>query len=330
MKLIITGATGFIGRNLASSFHGRGDEVIGTGRSTEAGAELREMGIGFRPADVTDSSTLSAAFSPADCVIHCAGRYGDRGTYDDFHQTNVIGTRNVLAACNRHLMRKIIFVSTPSIYFNGHDRLDISESDPLPEPAGPYAKTKLLAENELLNAAKDGLEVIFLRPRAVYGPYDNTFARRVLRLSEKKSIPRINGGRALIDITYVGNLIESVQRCLAARESSWNSVYNISNGQPVTLEEWFAEMLKVFDRPFKPRSIPAPVASAIASVLELASRLPFGFEPPAITRFSVGYMAKSMTLSLEKARTQLGYAPRFDNNQSFEDYARWFNRTPRS
>jgi nucleoside-diphosphate-sugar epimerase len=324
VKLIITGATGFIGRNLAASFRERGDDIIATGRSPGAGAELRENGLEFRAADVMDPADVFDAFSPADCVIHCAGRYGDRGSYDDFHQTNVIGTRNVVAACARHRIRKIIFMSTPSIYFNGRDRLNISESDPLPAPAGHYAKTKLLAENELLAAAGNGLQVIILRPRAVYGPYDNTFARRVLRLSERKAFPLINDGRALIDITYIGNLIEAVRQCLAARESSWNLVYNISNGQPITLREWFAEMMRVFGRPFKPLSVAAPLASAIAGVLDFASRPPLGFRPPAMTRFSVDYMAKSMTLSLDKARTQLGYVPRFDNRQSFEDYERWY------
>ncbi|VEN73875.1 conserved hypothetical protein [Candidatus Desulfarcum epimagneticum] len=323
MKLIITGATGFIGRNLAERFHKSGAHVTATGRSSRIGAALRRIGADFRPADIRDRSQLKQVFEPADCVIHCAGKTGDWGRYSEFYGTNVTGTRNVIAACKARDIPKIIFLSTPSVYYTGKDRLNISEDEPLPARQFDYGKTKLMAERELLSGEKENLRAISLRPRAVYGPHDETIAPRIFRLSEKKRFPLINHGRALIDITCVQNLGDAVENCLLAPDEAWNEVYNISNGDPVTVLDWFSQMLEMVGRPFNPRNIPEPMAKTLAGMMEWISRLPFGDPRPAMTRFSVGYMARSMTMSIEKARRKIGYSPRISNQRGFEIYREW-------
>jgi nucleoside-diphosphate-sugar epimerase len=83
-------------------------------------------------------------------------------------------------------------------------------------------------------------------------------------------------------------------------------------------------VLEIFDRPFNPKNTPEPAAKAIAAMMEFASFLPFGNKKPAITRFAVGYMAKSMTLSIEKAKQKLGYSPRLSNREGFERYEKWY------
>lgn len=325
MKIIITGATGFIGRNLAESLHDDGLQVLATGRSETIGDELINKGIEFLPADILDRARLSSVFSSADCVIHCAARSGDWGRYKDFYRPNVLGTRNVIEACERHGINKIIFISTPSIYFTGKDRLDITESDPLPNRQSThYARTKLISEQELLALRQRGFRVIVFRPRAVYGPHDSTFVPRVLKMAEKKHMPLINNGRALVDITCVQNFVDAVRNSLTAADDVYNEVYNISNGDPITIREWTAQMLTILERPFNPQNIPEPLALLIGGSMELLGHLPFGPRTPILTRFAVGYMAKSMTLSIDKARAKLGYSPRISNQQGFEQYASWY------
>lgn len=325
MRIIITGATGCIGRNLAESLHGEGIEVVATGRSEKVGAELRERGIEFHAADIRDAARLAQVLSPADCLVHCAGRSGDWGRLRDFHDANVLGTRNVAGACRQHGIRKLIFVSTPSIYFTGRDRLDISESEPLPERQRTnYARTKLIAERELLEGRQKDEEVMVFRPRAVHGPYDRTFVPRVLMLAEKKNLPLINGGEALTDITHVDNFVDAVRQGLTAPDAAWNEAYNISNGEPIRMRDWFEQILSFFDRPFRPKNVPEAAAKTVAGTMELLSLLPFGNKTPAMTRFAVGYMARSMTMSIEKARRNLGYSPRIDNREGFRRCAEWY------
>jgi|GEM_PF-3862026 len=113
MKVIITGATGFVGRNLAERFVKDGFHVVGVGRSPAAGDVLLEQGVVFRKADIRDAPQILEAFSAAHCVIHCAGKSGPWGRYRDFYHTNVIGTRNVVAACRHHNIEKLIFFPRP-------------------------------------------------------------------------------------------------------------------------------------------------------------------------------------------------------------------------
>ncbi|MBD3219439.1 MAG: NAD-dependent epimerase/dehydratase family protein [candidate division Zixibacteria bacterium] len=326
MKIIITGGTGFIGRHLAESFHKDGIEILATGRSPEAGKKLTKAGIKFEPADITDSDKLVSIFTPADIVIHCAARYGDHGTKQEFFETNIAGTRNVIRACKKHDIRKIIFISTPSIYYNGKDRFKISESDPLPKKqATHYGRTKLICESELLALAEEGFKTIIFRPRAVYGPYDKTIMYRILKLSERKKFPLINNGRALADITSVYNLVDAVKKCLNAADDIWNEVYNISNDEPISMKEWFSEMLKALDRPFKPKNIPEGAAKIMGMAMYLLSLMPFGPKRPPLTPFAVGYMAKSMTMSIEKAKEKLSYSPPVDNKEGFRRLSVWYH-----
>jgi nucleoside-diphosphate-sugar epimerase len=323
MKIIITGATGFIGRNLSESLHKEGMKVIAIGRSEYVGKALQENGIEFMLAKTEEQSQVDKTFCPADCVIHCAGRAGDWWKYQDFYETNVIGTRNVINACKRNDIKKIIYISTSSVYLNGKDRYNILETEPLPKRQFNYGKTKLMAERDLLELEKEGFKTIVLRPRAVYGKYDQNIVSRFLRLAEKKNLPLINGGQALVDITYAGNLVSAVRNCFSAPDNAWNETYNISNGSPITVKEWICELLEVFDRPFKPEDVPEPVAKRIAAINELVSMLPFGNKKPELTRFSVEYMGRSMTLSIDKAKQKLNYIPEISNQEGFKNVRKW-------
>ncbi len=324
MRVIITGATGFIGGHLARCLHRDGVDVVATGRSEAHGRALQSAGIEFRPADMLDCEALMNALAPAGCVVHCAGKSADWGGASEFHNVNVVGTRNLVRACEHHGIRRIVFLSTPSIYYTGRDRFDVTESEPVPpRQLTHYAGAKLQAEQELLGLAERGFEVIILRPRAVLGPHDTTITPRILRLAEGRSFPLIGGGEAITEITAVDNLVDAVRAALNASPAAWNTVYNITNGEPIRIRDWFARVLDAFDRPFRPRKVPLVAAKSAAVVMELASRLPFGPKEPAFTRFSVGYMATSMTLSLDRARSRLGYSPKIDNEGTFERLAQW-------
>lgn len=324
MTVIITGVTGFLGRNIAESLVKEGMVVIGTGRSQLVGGNLKALGVDFRPADIRASNFIQA-LSPADCLIHCAGKTGDWGDYRDFYQVNVEGTRNVINAAKKHGIGRIIFISTPSIYYNGKDRLSISESDPLPaKQRSAYAKTKLMAESELMALKDDDFQVMIFRPRAVFGPYDSTFVPRILTMGRKKRFPLINGGRALVDITCVENLVDAVQRAMIAPDRAWNEVYNLTNGEPVTIKDWFSRMLSFFGQDMVARNLPVPMAKVAALLMESAGRLPFGPKRPMMTRFSVGYMSRSMTMSIDKVKHFLGYIPKVSNEEGFRRCAEWY------
>jgi len=320
-RVIITGATGFIGRNLSEALFADGLEVVGTGRNEKVGRALSGFGIRFKAADISSPEQLKEAFCSADCVVHCAAKAGDWGIFDDFYQANVIGTRNVIAACRHHNVRRVVFISTPSVYVDGRDRFEILESEPLPtRQLTHYSSTKLLAEQELFSLASEGFEIIILRPRAVYGLHDNNFIPRIKRMATNKRFPLIAGGKAIVDVTYVDNLVDLVRAALTAPSSAWNEVYNVSNGDPLPIAQWFERMVGVLGLPFRPKQVPELAAWSMAALMEAAIHLPFGPKQPLMTRFAVRYMARSMTLSTAKAAERLSYQPRFSTEDSFADY----------
>ncbi len=327
MKILVTGATGFIGRNLTEALVAGGHRVVATGRNQAIGRELEVLGASFRPADVRDHDRLRSLLPDVEAVIHSAGKSGDRGTEGEFHSVNVGGTENVLSACLESGVSRLIFLSSPSIYYTGKDRLDVREDQRLPaKQKSAYGRTKVAAEKAVIAAQRRGLPFIILRPRGVYGPHDNTILPRILRLSQGKRFPMVDGGRAMTDITYIHNLVDAVELALRAKPEAWNHAYNITNDEGITVREWFEGMLQELDREFLPRTIPRSVAMALGTAAELASRLPLGPESPPITRFSAGYMGTSMTLSIQKAKDLLGYRPTISNREGFRRTGRWWSR----
>jgi len=330
VRVVITGATGFIGRNVAQRFFDDGLDVMATGRSELVGDQLREAGIRFLPADIEDRRMLDAVLAGADCVVHCAAKSGAWGEYRDYLSANVEGTRNLIDACREHRVGRIVFISTPSVYDTGRDRLDIREDDPLPDrQLSCYARTKLIAEQELLASAGADHRIIVLRPRAVYGPHDSIIIPTALRLAAKGKVPLINGGNALIDVTAVDNLVDAIRASLDAPDHAWNRVYNITNGESIKMREWFSLILESLNRPYQTKAVPERLALAAATVMELLARWSMTGNEPRLTRFKVRYLARSMTLSIGAARDRLGYVPRVDNRGGIERYARWFGETSR-
>jgi len=165
MKTLVTGATGFVGGALARRLHGMGWNVTALGRNPAKLDQLEEEGIHPLRADISKKDELTDSFLNLDLVFHCAALPSPWGNFEKFYQSNVIGTRNVVQACLKNKVKRLVYVSTPSLYFDYGSRIGVKENDPLPEPISSYAHTKLLAEEEIDKGFAQGLAVVSIRPR---------------------------------------------------------------------------------------------------------------------------------------------------------------------
>jgi nucleoside-diphosphate-sugar epimerase len=209
MNILVTGGTGFLGKHLALRLQSLGDNVTILGRNRKIGQQLEAEGFKFLSVDLKDKEATIAACRGQDYVFHCAALSSPWGKYRDFYNSNVLATRHIIQGCQESGVKRLIHVSTPSIYFNFCDRFNISEIDPLPKiPANAYAKTKLLAEQEIDSAYQQGLPVITIRPRSIVGVGDTAIFPRLLQASSRSGIPLINQGKACIDVTYVDNMLQ--------------------------------------------------------------------------------------------------------------------------
>ncbi|MBW4083127.1 NAD(P)-dependent oxidoreductase [Paenibacillus sp. S150] len=324
-RALVTGATGFLGRHTVRRLAELGWEVYGLGRNREAGELVEQDGAVFLCADLRDREAAVRACEGMDLVFHCAALSSPWGKYSDFYACNADATRNIAEGCKRHGVQRLIHISTPSLYTSRESRIGIREEDPLPpKPANTYAATKLLAEQAVQQAAREGLTVFILRPRAIFGSMDNALFPRILAANERKGVPFLDGGRAMIDLTCVENVIDAMLLCCTAPLSAAGQAYNISNGEPVMFRELLVRLFARLDIPLHSRQIPYRTAYAVAGILEGVHKLlPFLGEP-VLTRYSASALGVSQTLDISLARDRLGYHPRVTIDEGLQSFAEWW------
>ncbi len=325
MKIIISGATGFLGRHLSEHCANAGWQVIGLGRNKAKGKLLEQKGIEFRCVDLTDKTELQKNFSEADAVIHSAALSSVWGPYKEFYKHNVLATKNIVEVCKKHQCKKIIHISSPSIYFNYQDRLDIHEEALLPKRfVNAYAKTKHLAENIVTSECSDALPWVILRPRGIFGEHDSTIFPRLLKRAQSGKIPLINNGNAKIDVTYVKNVVHAIVLAIN-NENSNNDAYNITNHEPVKITKLLQMIFSEMNMDIKYQATPYWLADKVTLLRDNVHQL-LNLSEPSITRYGLNLLAKSQTLNNTKSLTKLGYRPLYTINEGIKAYVNWYKQ----
>lgn len=325
MKILITGGTGFLGRHMVWRLAELGHDVIFTGRQSAAAKEVIALAKApVRWLEIHHGSAerqLIQAAQGADAIVHSAALSSPWGKHADFFTANVTSTAEVLAACAEAQIQRLVHISTPSLYFDFSDRFNIGEQDPLPIPVNSYALTKAHAEQLVLQSTVP--ERVILRPRAIFGPWDNTLMPRILRVMKDGAIPLMRGGQALLDITYVENVVDAVVLSLTKPLPTALQTYNVSNGEPQLLHDLLLQMAEAFALPLRTRQLPWWLVSGVARTLELVATATHGREPK-ITRYGAGVLAFSQTLDISAIRRDLGYEPRISVAEGMRRHAAWF------
>jgi nucleoside-diphosphate-sugar epimerase len=255
-------------------------------------------------------------------VVHLAALSAPWGKYADFFRVNVQGTQSLIRAGTHVKLKRFIHVSTPSIYFDYRDRFDIAEEDALPKTSiNAYAATKKMAEEAVDLAYSNGLPAITLRPRAIFGPHDKTLFPRVLKVCQEGGMPCFRKNSPLVDITYVDNVAHALWLAINAPTTCLGQKYNITNGEPEPLQNILERLFAQLSIPLKSRRIPYSLAYTAAWLSELKGRLT-GKEP-TLTRYGIGVMVYSQTLSIEKAKKELQYQPIISLDEGIKRYVDW-------
>ncbi len=321
---LITGATGFLGGALAQRLYQDGWLVTGLGRNREAGERLQRQGLRFVQADLRDGEAIKLACQAQDVVFHCAAAVGAWGNKRQFYEINVGGTEHVVTGCKAHGVQRLIHVSTPSIYFSTHDRFNVKEDDRLPPPVNIYAASKLRAEAVIDRAHRDGVAVVTIRPRAIFGPGDTTIFPRLLKVIQSGKLPILGDGKNVQDLTYIDNVVDALLLCVDAPNYALGRKYNISNGEAVRLWEVLGRLCREFGYLVPTRQMPVALPMALATLLEVGYTLLRIEREPAITRYSVSLLARSMTLDISAAKCDLGYVPRVKVEEGLERFIGWW------
>lgn len=331
MKVLVTGATGFLGKYVVEELHEHGYEVIAVGRNEVAGEALVREGVHFVKADFTRYEELEAAFLATgvtpDFVVHAGALSTVWGRWQDFYASNVKATEYVLRLCHKYGVKRLVYISSPSIYACGKDQVDLKEYTPEKNELNYYIRSKLMAERrvkhyrEKCGKDKSAVETVVLRPRGLIGIGDTSVIPRVLRISQKVGVPLIHGGKQLVDLTCVENVALAIRLALESPLAA-GQTYNITNGEPRAFKAILDEFLK--EMGIRPRylKVNAVLLKGLAVFLEKSYRLLKIYQEPMFTLYSYYLLRYSQTLNIDKAREELGYSPKISLSEGIAKYAR--------
>lgn len=311
--VLITGGGGFLGRAIVERCLARGYTVRVFGRSPLP-AELAAR-VEFYSGNLANAVAVAAAIKGCAYVFHVAAKAGVWGPWDDYVQANIVGTENVIQACQAHGVKALVYTSTPSVVFNGEAFQGANESLPYGEHfLCAYAETKATAERRALEAASDQLKVCALRPHLIWGPGDHHLFPRVLASARAGKLRIVGDGTNRVDVTHVDTAadahLSALDALLAGRANG--QAYLLSQGEPVNLWDFINRLLKGAGVPPVTKKISLRRAYAMGTVLEILwTVFRLKGEPP-MTRFVAVELAKDHWFDVSAAQRDLGLKPAVD------------------
>lgn len=324
MRALVTGGGGFLGGAVVRALLARGDEVVSFARGDYP--SLRELGVRTVRGDLADAHSIMAAADGCEVVLHVAAKAGIWGRSEDYERSNVLGTRSVLHACRALGIARLVHTSTPSVVHAGGDIAGGDESLPYATRfSSDYPRTKVLAEQLVLQAADDRLATVALRPHLVWGPGDTQLVPRILQRARAGRLRFVGGGNAVIDTTYVDDAV-AAHLCAADRVAPGAACsgrpYFITSGEPRPVRTVVNAILAAAGLPPETRSVPRPLAEAAGAVLEQTWRLLRRQDDPPMTRFLARQLATDHWFDITAASRDLGYQPKVGLDEGFRRLAR--------
>ncbi len=322
-KSLVTGGGGFLGKAIVKRLVERGEKVSSFSRGFYP--ELESMGVVQIKGDISDKDAVEKACKGVDVVFHTAAKPGVWGDYSQYHNTNFIGTQNVISACIKHNAPRLVHTSSPSVIFNGHDMEGVDESLPYPDKfPTPYTQTKALAEQSVVAASRKGLKTIIIRPHLIWGPEDNHLIPRIIKRA--KQLVKVGSRNNLVDTVYIDNAASA--HILAADRLDQNkdlsgNIYFISQDQPIAMWDMINNILKAAELDPITRTMPYGFVWLVGAILEVTYKSLQIKSEPKMTRFVADELAKAHWFDISAAKKDLGYVPEVSTKEGLSRLEKW-------
>ncbi len=325
MRVLVTGATGFIGAALAEALAARGDRVRALVRPTSRTAGLERLGAELARGDVRDPATLPAAVEGCEAVVHLAGAVKAlRGS--ELFQANAEGTRNVAEACARALRApRLVYVSSLAAAGPATDGRPRREDDP-PAPVSRYGESKLAGERAV-RAVAERVEASIVRPPIVYGPRDQELVPQLLRMARLGVVVRVGASEKRYSLVHVTDLCQGILAVLDRGRrlggGGAEGIYFLDCGRDHSWDEIALAACSAAGRRARVLRLPELVSVAAVAGASLAAALT---RKPSILSFDKlkEMRQAAWTCTSERARREVGYAPRYPLAEGMRDAVAWF------
>ena len=320
MRVLVTGATGFLGAGLVRRLLRDGVPVRVLVRSPIKAKPLVDAGAEAMVGDITDTSAVDAALDDVVVVFHLAGRLLIPGVPDaEYRKTHVEGTKVLLASCQKHSsVNRFVHCSTTGV-------LGVTGDHPADEsapycPTNIYEATKAEAELAVRDASQDGLPVVIVRPGLVYGPGDLHllgFFRSIMRHRFRP----IGRRKVWLHPIYTDDMTEALMRC-GQLSAAVGECFHIAGRDPVPLAGLAAAIARAGGTSLPSGTIPLSAARALAMV---GDRLPADLRRSApLTRSRLDFLTHSRVYDVAKAQRLLNFAAATDLSTGLARSVAWY------
>ncbi len=314
-KVLVTGATGFIGSRLSQRLALEEKALVtGTGRKLNRVPFLLEAGVNLQTADLGDLDTMRGHIYGQEVIFHLAWLGRDSGTVNKIYLDNVKIVEELMRMAAGAKVSRFVFASSISAYGPPPQELVVETTPVNPHQRDPYGRSKALSEKKALEiAAETGLELVIVRPSMVYGPNSRTWTVRMLNLV-KKGVPVIFGdGSGYGYPLYIDNLIDGLL-LTAVHPQAAGQTFNFSDPS-INWKSFFGFYARMCGR--KPRRIPLWTAKTLGFANEK-----FNLGLP-LTREWLQFYVKQVVFSIEKAEELLGYKGRISIEEGMNSTEAW-------
>jgi 2-alkyl-3-oxoalkanoate reductase len=324
---LITGATGFVGGHLVEACAARGWAVRALVRPSADTALLQKNHATLVRGDLTDAAAVRQALEGAEVVLHCAAKVGDWGPVEEYRAVNVEALRGLLDACRGRPPRRFVHFSSLGVYEARHHH-GTDETEPLPaRHIDGYTQTKVESEQLALASHREHqVPVVVLRPGFIYGPRDRTVLPRLIDNLRRGKVRYIGGGKGAMNCIYVGNLVEAAFLAVEKPEAV-GQVYNLTDGEAVSKRRFIDAIADGVGLPRPGRvSVPLWLARSLAWYMERRARRRNAPQPPRLTQGRLKLLGLNLDFSIDKARRQLGYRPRWGFDDGMRETVAWYKQ----
>jgi len=325
-RYLITGATGFVGGHIVEAFVERGWPVSAVVRPTSNTAFLDKLGVKLHRGELSDPALLAEALVDVDVVVHAAAKVGDWGPVEDYRAANVEQLRVLLEACKGLALSRFVHVSSLGVY-EGRHHYGTDEAVPLPKQhADGYTQSKVESEQLALKYYQDfGVPVVVLRPGFVYGPRDRTVLPRIVDNLRNHQVRYPGGGEAAMNTIFIGNFVQAVFLALD-HPNAVGQVYNLTDGEFVSKRRFIEAICDALGLDKPTGRPPLWLAKTVTWISEKKARLLAAKEAPKFTFAKLKFMGYNLDFSIEKAKLELGYLPRYSFNEGMHETMAYYKQ----
>lgn len=306
--VFVTGGSGYIGRNTLRALVEAGHPVRALARSSTSAELVASLGAEPVLGDLSELEALRKGMSGAEILIHLAADTDHGMATAAQEDANLQGTTNVYTAAKNAGVRRALHLSSEAVLLTGEPLKNAAETTPFPaSPAGGYSKTKAEAERIAQSFSGDGLEVVVLRPRFVWGRDDTTALPQLVEAAGSGKLSWIGGGHYDMSTTHIANVIHGMM--LALERGRAGEVYFISDGAPVEFRSFITQLLATRGVEAPTREIPRWLVASVVRLGDALARLTGGAIHGPMSWQEYAVLGVEVTLNIEKAREELGYSP---------------------